>query len=40
MLHRLARVTSESYTDDAGEIEAEVPESVRKKLARYVVTDR
>jgi GTP-binding protein HflX len=40
MLHRLARVISESYTDDAGEIEAEVPESVRKKLARYVVTDR
>jgi GTP-binding protein HflX len=40
MLHRQARVICESYTDNAAEIEAEAPESVRRKLAAYVVSER
>jgi len=40
MLHRQARVICESYNDDAAEIEAEAPESVRRKLAAYVVSEK
>lgn len=37
LLHSSARVLSEHYSDVVCEIEAEVPESIRRKLARYAV---
>lgn len=39
LLHRSARVVREDYTESSCEIEAQVPESVHRRLARYVVTD-
>ncbi|HBY62110.1 MAG TPA: GTPase HflX [Solibacterales bacterium] len=36
-LHDYARVTATRYTADACEVEAEVPDSVRRRLAQYVV---
>jgi GTP-binding protein HflX len=37
LLHQHARVTSARYSDDFCEIEAQVPESIRRRLSRYVV---
>jgi GTP-binding protein HflX len=37
LLHQHARVTSARYSDDFCEIEALVPESIRRRLSRYVV---
>jgi len=37
MLHERARVTSSNYTDEACELEAETPESIRRRLKRYAV---
>lgn len=37
VLHEHARVTSQKYTDDYCEVEAEAPESVRRRLARFLV---
>ena len=37
MLHDCARVTSSNYTDEACELEAETPESIRRRLKQYVV---
>lgn len=37
MLHDRARVTSAKYTDEACEVEAETPESIRRRLKRYAV---
>jgi len=37
LLHSAARVIREEYNESSCEIEAEVPESIRRKLARYVV---
>jgi GTP-binding protein HflX len=39
LLHSSARVIREQYNELLVEIEAEVPESIRGKLARYVVAD-
>ena len=39
MLHDRARVTSARYTDEACEVEAETPESIRRRLKRYVVLE-
>lgn len=39
LLHRSARVLREEYNESLCEIEAAVPESIRRKLARYVVAD-
>ncbi len=39
LLHSSARVTREEYNELSCEIEAEVPESIRGRLARYVVAD-
>ena len=39
LLHSSARVIREEYNEVSCAIEAEVPESIRRKLARYVVTD-
>ena len=35
-LHEHARVTSQKYTDDYCEVDAEAPESVRRRLARFL----
>ena len=40
MLHQFAKVTSTRYTAEACEIEADVPESVRRRLQKYVVVKR
>ncbi len=40
LLHRSSRVISERYHELTCEIEAEVPESIRHKLAQYVITNR
>ncbi len=40
LLHSSARVTREEYNESSCEIEAEVPDSIRSKLARYVVPDQ
>ncbi len=37
MLHDRARVTSARYTDEGCEVEAETPESIRRRLKRYAV---
>lgn len=37
LLHEYARVTSQRYVDEMCEVEAEVPESVLRRLADYVV---
>jgi len=37
LLHSAARVIREEYNESLCEIEAEVPESIRRRLARYVV---
>jgi GTP-binding protein HflX len=37
LLHEYARVTATRYTEDAVEVEAEVPESIRRRLQRYLV---
>jgi GTP-binding protein HflX len=37
LLHSSARVIHENYNETSCEVEAEVPESIRRKLARYVV---
>ena len=37
LLHDRARVTSSNYTDEACELEAETPESIRRRLKQYVV---
>ncbi len=37
LLHSAARVLREAYNELSCEIEAEVPESIRRRLARYVV---
>jgi GTP-binding protein HflX len=39
LLHSSARVLREEYKEELCEIEAEVPESIRSKLVRYVVSD-
>ena len=39
LLHSSARVIRENYNELSVEIEAEVPESIRSKLARYVVAE-
>lgn len=39
LLHSAARVLRETYKESTCEIEAEVPESIRAKLVRYVVSD-
>ncbi|HEY3841297.1 MAG TPA: GTPase HflX [Bryobacteraceae bacterium] len=38
LLHRSARVIREDYTEALCEVEAEVPESIRRRLAAYVVS--
>ena len=38
LLHSSARVIREDYDESACHVEAEVPESVRRRLSRYVVT--
>ncbi len=40
MLHQCAKVTATRYTEDACEIEALVPESIRRRLTKYVATKR
>jgi GTP-binding protein HflX len=40
LLHQCARVTATRYTEDACEIEAEVPESIRRRLSAYIVLKR
>jgi GTP-binding protein HflX len=37
LLHRSARVIREVYNESSYEAEAEVPESIRRRLARYVI---
>jgi GTP-binding protein HflX len=37
LLHQYARVTSTRYSDDFCEIEAVVPESIRRRLSKYLV---
>lgn len=37
LLHEYARVTSQRYVDEMCEVEAEVPESVLRRLADYVI---
>jgi GTP-binding protein HflX len=39
LLHSSARVLKEDYNESTCEIEAEVPESIRRKLVRYVLSD-
>ena len=39
LLHRSARVLKEAYNESTCEIEAEVPESIRRKLVAYVIAD-
>jgi GTP-binding protein HflX len=38
LLHSSARVIREDYDESSCQVEAEVPESIRQRLARYVVT--
>jgi len=40
LLHSSARVTREEYNELMCEVEAEVPESIRGRLAQYVVADQ
>jgi GTP-binding protein HflX len=40
MLHQCAKVTATRYTAEACEIEALVPESIRRRLKKYVVVKR
>ncbi len=40
LLHQCAKVTATRYTADACEIEAEVPESIRRRLSAYIVVKR
>ena len=40
MLHQYAKVTATRYTADACEVEAQVPESIRRRLKKYVVVKR
>jgi 50S ribosomal subunit-associated GTPase HflX len=40
MLHQYARVTATRYKSDTCEIEAEVPESIRRRLKKYLVVKR
>jgi len=37
LLHEHARVTATRYSGDAVEVDAEVPESIRRRLARYLI---
>jgi GTP-binding protein HflX len=37
ILHERARVTSQKYTGEYCEVEAEVPESIRRRLAQFVI---
>jgi len=37
VLHEFARVTSRRYEGDACEVEADVPQSIRKRLSKYLV---
>jgi GTP-binding protein HflX len=37
LLHELGRVKATRYEDSYTEIEAEVPESLKQRLARYIV---
>jgi hypothetical protein len=37
LLHERARVTSKKYTESYCEVEAEVPESILRRLARFVI---
>jgi GTP-binding protein HflX len=37
LLHERARVTSTKYTESYCEVEAEVPESIRRRLTRFVI---
>jgi GTP-binding protein HflX len=37
LLHEYARVTATRYTEDAVEVEADVPESIRRRLQKYLV---
>jgi len=38
LLHKLARITGKRYEDDYCVIEAETPESVRRRLRAYEIT--
>lgn len=38
LLHRHARVTAKRYTPEYCEIDAETPESIRRRLSRYVIS--
>jgi GTPase len=40
LLHQHARVTSTRYSNDFCEIEAVVPESIRRRLSKYAVAPR
>jgi 50S ribosomal subunit-associated GTPase HflX len=40
MLHEHARVTSTKYTGDGCEVEAAVPESIKRRLKKYLVPNR
>jgi GTP-binding protein HflX len=40
LLHQSAKVTATKYSGEICEIKAEVPESIRRRLAKYVVTKR
>jgi GTP-binding protein HflX len=37
LLHRSARIIREDYGESSCDVEAEVPESIRRRLARYIV---
>jgi len=39
LLHERAKVLSSQYRDDICEVEAEVPESIKRRLSRYLVTE-
>lgn len=38
LLHERARVISKNYSDEFCDVEAEVPESIRRRLAQYIVS--
>ena len=38
LLHERAKILSTQYVDDVCEVEAEVPESVRRELTQFLVT--
>jgi GTP-binding protein HflX len=40
LLHERAKVTATRYTEDTCEIEAQVPDSIRRRLEQYVVVKR